>query len=431
MICIDCVSPQPLKKLFLAHGTIHACQYCGNTTATIAPNFLFDYILERIVENTANEEDLSSYEYGMLFDCGSDYIPAAFLDVVLAEWVDLGDEPYFDDLYEYAPKKFKLNARNMDRHYFGDDGLLEKNVYEEKWEEFIAGIRHSHRFFNPSAKGFLDSVFASLSGDGNELKPDCVRIIPKGEALYRARSASTYADVKKIADAPASELGPTPKDRASSQRMTPNGISALYCSLERKTCLSEIRSITGDNVVSIAMTPISQLKLLDLTKLEFVEPLKLTLLEKGCRDALHLKTFVSSLVKKMSKPKGRNDELGYLSTQAVFEYLRLRFGSQVDGLVFPSVQTGEQGTNVVLFPEASVVSSRNYRKLTAYEIAEAVEPHSEPEEKEPFEDGSKLYCLSGSLRFHKVKAVETKADEYTQIGELFMSDLDRNRFGGL
>lgn len=432
MICVDCVTPEPLKKLISEHGSIHSCQYCGNDGAAVVPKFLFDFILERIVENTATEDDLSPFEYGMHFDCGSDEIEVAYLDVVLAEWVNLSDEPFFDDLYDYAPKEFKLNSRDMDRQYFGDDGLLEKNLYEEKWEEFIAGIRHSHRFFNPSAKGFLDSIFASMSGDGNELKPECVRIIPKGTQIYRARSASTYADVKKIADAPASQLGPTPKDRASSQRMTPNGISALYCSLERGTCLNEIRSITGDNVVSIAMTPISQLKFLDLTKLELVEPPKLTLLEKGCRDALHLKTFVSSLVRKMSKPKGRNDELSYLSTQVVFEYLRLRFSSQVDGLVFPSVQTGEQGTNVVLFPEASVVSSKNYKKLTDYGIAETAEPDFDPEEEEePFEDGCKLYCLSGSLRFHKVKAVETKADEYTQIGELFISDLDRSRFAWL
>ena len=49
--------------------------------------------------------------------------------------------------------------------------------------------------------------------------------------------------------------------------MTPNGISALYCALERETCLSEIRSITGDHVVSTALTPVAELKLLDLTAL--------------------------------------------------------------------------------------------------------------------------------------------------------------------
>ena len=409
MICIDCVTPEPLKKLISEYGAIDTCQYCGNASVAVAPNLLFDYILERVVE--------------------LDHIPIDFLEVVLAEWMNLGEEPYFEDLYKYAPVEVKLNDRGMDRHYFGDDGQLERNFYEEKWEEFIAGIKHSHRFFNPSAKGFLDSVFTFLSADGDELKPECVRVIQKGERLYRARSASTYEEAKTIADDPARQLGPTPKDRASSQRMTPYGISALYCSLERETCLSEIRSITGDKVVSIAMTPISQLKFLDLSKLGIVEPPNLTLLDRGCRDALHLKTFVSSLVKKMSKPKGRNDELSYLSTQVVFEYLRLRFSNQVDGLVFPSVQTGEQGTNVVLFPEASIVSSKNYQKQTDYEIAETAEPDFEPEEENPFEDKAKLYCLSGSLRFHKITAVETKADEYSHIEELFISDFDRRRFG--
>lgn len=429
MICIDCVTDVSLKKLIAEHGKDHACQYCGRDRIAVEPKFLFDHILERTVENTATENDLSIYEYGMTVDCGSDEISVSYLDVVLSEWMNLGEEAYFDDLYKYAPKKLKKDNGGMDRLYFEDDGSLEKNFYEERWERFVADVRHSHRFFNLNAKDFLDSVFAFLSGDRDVLKPECVRVIPKGMPLYRARSASTYEDVKKIADAPASQLGPTPKNRASSQRMTPSGISALYCALERETCLSEIRAITGDNVVSIAMTPTSELKFLDLTKLEQVERPKLTPLEKGYRDALHLKTFVNSLVKKMSKPKGRADELSYLSTQVVFEYLRLRFAGQVDGLIFPSVQTGEQGSNVVLFPEASVVSAKNYVNLFDGEIAKFSEPNFEYEKEEAFEDGAKLYCLSGSLRFHKIKAIVTKASEYTEISELFMSDLYRDRLG--
>lgn len=49
--------------------------------------------------------------------------------------------------------------------------------------------------------------------------------------------------------------------------------------------------------MSVAMSPTSQLKFLDLAKLNLVESPKLTLLDNGRRDALHLKTFVSSLVK--------------------------------------------------------------------------------------------------------------------------------------
>ena len=430
MICIECVSPEPLKRLISEKGANHICRYCGKDSPAVDSTFLFDFILEMAVDNTATRDELSQYEDWMTFDGGSDEIAVADLDVVLAEWMDLGDEAYFNDLYKYAPNALKFDETGVaDRLYFEDHGSLDGNLYDAKWEMFVADIRHSHRFFNSTAKTFLDSVFTFLSSVGGVLKPECIRVMKKGEELYRARSASTYQDAKKIADDPVRQLGPTPKDRASSQRMTPNGISALYCALERKTCLSEIRAITGDNVVSIAMSPVSQLRLLDLTKLGQVEQPGLTLLDKGYRDALHLKTFVSSLVKKMSKPKGRNDELSYLSTQIVFEYLRLRFDSQVDGLIFPSVQTGEKGTNAVLFPEASVISSKNYRTLDDYQMAEMAEPDFESDEEDPFEDEAKLYCIPGSLRFHKVTAIETKAEEYTHIVELFMTPLDRKRMG--
>ena len=37
--------------------------------------------------------------------------------------------------------------------------------------------------------------------------------------------------------------------------------------------------------------------------------------------------------------------------------------------------------------------------------------------------------IAGSIRFHKVMAIETKAKEYKHISELFMSDIVRKRLG--
>lgn len=423
MICSDCVTHQTLKNLIHDTGEDGVCHYCGNEGTALEKEQFFQEILDRVAENTATEDDLSQYEYWMLFEGGSDEIPIDYLDIVLSEWAGLGDELFFDDLNDYAPKVFKINDREMDRHYFADDGALERNFFEDKWNRFIQEIRHTHRFFNASAGKFLDSVFDILCSQDSALKPECVRTITRGEPLYRARSASTREQVMKIIKAPASELGPPPKDRASSQRMTPNGISTIYCALERETCLSEIRAITGDNVVSIAMTPIVRLNLLDLTRLDRVDAPHLTILDKGYLEAMHLKTFISSLVKKMSKPKGPGDELSYLSSQVVFEYLRLRFGREVDGLVFPSVQTGETGTNVVLFPEASIVSGRNF--TGEHEDGEAAEAKAE----QPFESAARLCCIPDSLRYHKITAIITQAREYKYSEDLFLSDLARNRLG--
>lgn len=428
MICSACVTPEPLKKLIQRNGLLLHCQYCDKAGISVEKNFLFDHVLELVDKNIASEEDLSPFELGLIYECGSDHISVQSIDIVLAEWFNLGHEPYFDDLMAYVPQDYLKNEQGFDRHFFSDDGDLERNFYEDRWEKFIADIRHTHRFFNSNAKSFLDSVFNLLSVDSGELKPEMVRTIPKGHELYRARTVADYKAAKKVEDDPARELGPTPKDKASSQRMTPNGISALYCALERETCLSEIRAITGDNVVSGAMTPTSLLKLLDLTKLELVEPAELTVFDDGFLDALHLKSFLKSLVKKMSKPKGRNDELSYLSTQVVFEYLRLRFNTQVDGLVFPSVQTGEVGTNVVLFPESSVISEDHHFHPDEMEKVFGPDTEIAPDQ---FREGEKLAFVAGSLRFHRVMAIETKAEEHGQIDELFMSDLVRKRLGPL
>lgn len=424
MICSRCVKQEKLKKFIDARGRFGSCQYCAQVGNAVEAVVLFDHILGLVEKNVATEDDLTHYELGLIYECGADFVAVQSIDVVLSEWFGLDGELYLDDLMAYVPKTYLKNEHGHDRHFFYDDGNLELNVYEAKWAEFIAAIRHTHRFFNPSTKDFLDSVFNLLSNDSDELKPEVVRTITKSQELYRARTVADHNAAKKIQDSPHTELGPTPKDKASSQRMTPHGISALYCALERETCLSEIRSITGDYVVSGAMTPISHLKFLDLTKLGLVEPPTLTLFDDGFRDSLNLKKFLESLVKKMSKPKGRNDELSYLSTQVVFEYLRLQFGDQVDGLVFPSVQTGEVGTNVVLFPEACVISSKKYFPPDELEKALEFDPFADP-----FREGEKLAFIASSLRFHRVKAIETKADEYNHIHDLFMSDLDRKRLG--
>lgn len=425
MICSACVTPQALKDLVNHHGLPGTCSYCKKLATAVESKFLFNYIYDRVKENIAAEDDLSSYEHNLVYELGADDIAVTSYDIVLMEWFNLGEEVYFDELCNGVPDDFKVNSRGHKTHFYNDDGFLERNYYEDRWAKFIDDIRHTHRFFNPNARGFLDSVFKLLASDNDELKHDVVRSLDRGTQIYRARGANSYNKAKEIADNPASQLGPTPKDMASSQRMTPNGISALYCALERDTCLSEIRCITGDDVVSVAMTPTTSLKLLDLTKLEQVEPPKLTLLDVGYLDAQHLKTFLKSLVKKMSKPKGRNDELSYLSTQVVFEYLRLRFGKQVDGLVFPSVQTGEKGTNLVLFPEASVISVKKFKVPGEIEAALGAEPD------EAFEPTTKLAVVNGSLRFHKIKAIKTEATTYRSIHDLYMSDEVRKKLGPL
>lgn len=246
MICIDCVTPQPLKKLFDTHGKTGECKYCGCQGNALESRQLFEYIYERVAENVAGKDDLTHYELGMLYQGGADFVAIAEIDIVLMEWFELGEESYFDDLLAGVPPEFKVDDAGDETHFYSDDGTLEENLYEARWDRFVDDVRYTHRFFNTGARKFLDSVFSLLSNDENALKPEVIRTITHGEMLYRARYAQNQTQAKDIIENPGAQFGPTPRHLASSQRMTPNGISALYCALERETCLSEIRSITGD-----------------------------------------------------------------------------------------------------------------------------------------------------------------------------------------
>lgn len=428
MICIECVTPEPLKKLFDAHEQEADCKYCRRRGRAIESQTLFEYVYARVRENIARKENLSDYELSILYGARVELFPIAEIDIVLSEWLDLGNESYFDDLFSSAPAEFHLDDVGDTTHFYGEDDAMEVNFYEGLWDQFVEGVQYKHRFFNANAGSFLDSAFSLLVADDESLKPEAIRTMVNGDLMYRARLAKGFSEAEMIINDPAGQFGPTPRFLASSQRMTPNGISALYCALERETCLSEIRSITGDHVVSTALTPAAELKLLDLTVLDQVEPPDLSLLDVGFRDSLQRKIFLGSLVKKMSRPKARNNELSYLSTQVVFEYLRLRFGKQVDGLVFPSVQTGEAGTNVVLFPEASRLAYVPPPEADAERLGDEKPPVVvEVELDNPFKPPTKVIVVHNSIRYHKITAIETKAREFHHIYDIFMSDETRKR----
>lgn len=55
------------------------------------------------------------------------------------------------------------------------------------------------------------------------------------------------------------------------------------------------------------------------------------------------------------------------------------------------------------------------------------DPTWAPVRGDPFSEDEKLAFVANSLHYHRVRAIETKADEHNRIGDLFMSDLVRKR----
>jgi hypothetical protein len=213
--------------------------------------------------------------------------------------------------------------------------------------------------------------------------------------FYRGRISNDYDSQHKISKLPQQELGPPPNRLAGSQRMTPQGIAAMYCAFEPATCISEIRAIAGDTVAVGAFRPTNTIDVIDLSELESAIIICSSEFEAGHRKKVHARAFVRRLVEKISKPKGGQDELGYISTQAFFEYLRLGFGPNVDGLCYPSVQTARKGRNIVFFPTPCLV------------VETKIDPAHTNWNAINFNRVNKLEYIKDSLEFFKVNGIST------------------------
>lgn len=413
LVCIECISPDALKDLVAAEGEQGRCFCCQGQSLCITARRLYDYLWDRIRENTVFIEKLSEYEQAMIYEGGSDYIELATIDVVLSEWLGLGEDPYIDDAIENLPDDLREDGSGNKRHFFRDDGNLERNPYDDMWVAFVRGISHVHRFFNSGASEFLDKIFSDLVDVDGSVANSCLLDLQPGSALYRARKVDGLKSAQRLADDPSAEFGPTPPCLAGNQRMTPNGISALYCALDRDTCLSEIRSIAGDNVVSVALSPINPMIFLDISRLADGHSADLSMLQQGYLDQVHRRSFIHSLVTKMSRPKRTGDELSYLSTQVVFEYLRMKIGHTAQGIAFPSVQTGSKGVNIAVFPEHCVMAS-----------SRSADTEDSISQRSPF-----LSVVPGSVVFHRITAISTSATTYLSANHQFMDEPTKRRFG--
>ncbi|KWH39231.1 hypothetical protein [Burkholderia stagnalis] len=78
-----------------------------------------------------------------------------------------------------------------------------------------------------------------------------------------------------------------------------------------------------------------------------------------------------------------------------------------------------------LFPEASVISAKPY---VTPDDAKKIDGFKG---NENFEPDAKLAVIAGSIRFHKILAIETKAKEYVSLHDLYMDDVTRKRMGPL
>lgn len=181
----------------------------------------------------------------------------------------------------------------------------------EKWNELVELLKTNRYFINQNLKIF-DFI--------NDIQESTVN---SGELFYRARLGSYDK---------AEELGAPPSDKVKGGRLNPKAISYLYVARDIDTAISEIRPWIGATVSVAKCISHANLKIKDFT------------IDSGNPSAVNdFKRVINNLFATKVDPS--NNELEYMATQAIAEYIREQ---GYEGIQYFS-STHDGGINLTVF----------------------------------------------------------------------------------
>lgn len=368
-ICNNCIEEKFLSDLVKSTGTRRTCTYCGKTTKAIFLEHLADRIqtvIEKFFERTPDSPD--GFEYAMSKDDEIEYEWEREGELVTDVIQSAAEIPRqaAEDVQEILEGRFMSRSREeMGEETEFDMGSQYKFVgnrnkeLEEQWNNFENSLRTNTRYFNQPGKTYLDNIFKGLD---KLVTPEGGPILIAGpenplNAVYRARvflsDESLHTALSNIVD----ELGPPASKFAKAGRMNAAGISVFYGATETQTALAEVRPPVGSWVAVARFTFMRELRLLNLAALKNISP-RGSLFDDAFTDLMLRVQFLRQLSDKMTIPvMPGQEEIEYLITQAIADYLSMNSTTNLDGIIFPSLQTGD-GSNIVLFHKASRVKPR-------------------------------------------------------------------------
>lgn len=364
-VCLDCVTDEGLVKEIKSRLTEDQCSFCGKMATgdgeLVAANFedFMEVVMSGVhfIYNRANEE-------GVAFDEGN-WVGAPIFDSddVIENVCGCGVS---DDVLE----AIKAVVDWDDWTYRNFLRLQPDRAMRLGWAEFCRKVKHEARFvflsipqpssFDPdqfTPAEFLRNLTRIISSAG------VLTEVPAGRVFWRGRLVSGPTLEDKYRSNPAKELGSTPPDRASANRMSPAGISMFYGSDDVETVVAEIGAHnTRGYAVLGAFETTKPLNLLNLADVPAVP----SIFDGERRSSYYDLRFLHDFAEDLRKPVVLDGRLHieYVPTQVVTEYLRWMPEEDIDGILFQSAQN--DGLNCVIFCDASGCAERGDETAETY-----------------------------------------------------------------
>lgn len=365
-ICTDCVGEPYLQEQIKSQGTRRLCCYCGEKGRSYTLEEMSDHIESAFDSHyTLTPADMDGFEWAMHKDPEIDY-----------DWERRGEPTNYAIMNAAVIEESAANdiqAILADRHSdiemmrmgeetaYADSAYYEEIMpgdgqWRESWRDFERSLKSEARFFSRTAADQLSALFDDI-GDMRTRsgKPLIVDAGP-GTALdhlFRARVFQSTEKLKKALERPDRELASPPSYLAAAGRMNAKGISTFYGATSEAIALAEVRPPVGSEVATARFKIIRPLRMLDLNALTELHE-QGSIFDPAYADRLGRMMFLRSLCARISRPVMPDDQdMEYLPTQAIADYLATEAKVPLDGILFPSVQAGGEGLNAVLFHKAS------------------------------------------------------------------------------
>jgi hypothetical protein len=370
-VCLDCINDSALKRRVTSNVTESECSFCGASSDSgdqpIAIPFedLMYIVMEAVyflfegAEGSVYYDRTEDQWYGIVYSaedvayhiCGGSLAD----DVVIAVGEVITNQVWTDVTAGFLPPDRALQAG---------------------WKDFCSLVKERCRFVflsryekpvdEPDSYTTVDFL-AKL--DSIIVEHNLIDDVPVGHTYWRGRLSSNRDDVRDWSNA--AKLGPPPHHLASTNRMSPAGISMFYGSENIDTVIAEIGAHKARPYAIVGQFfTVRPLRMLNLAKLP---PIPSLFEESGRTSGYFDLAFMRGFTEDIAKPivlDGR-EHIEYVPTQVVTEYLRYISACAVDGILFRSAQDGK--VNCVVFCDSEECRDRGSVSVSMFSSTPTLE----------------------------------------------------------
>ena len=379
-ICHHCVREPYLQREICENGVESRCSYCKRQASTCALATLADRVETAFGQHYQRSRPDPTPE------------ERALVDLSEFEWSPHG-EPVVPTI-EYAAHippdaaadvQRLLESRHFDKHadrageqteFCSDSFYEERDADDSHWREQCFELEHTiktrARFFGHRARELLAEAFGGIdkifAGGRQPLVIDIGPESPR-KTLCRARVFQSDDTLREALSRPDRDLGPPPSSSVPAGRMNARGIAVFYGADDADVAIAEVRPPVGSLVAVAQFKIIRPLRILSLGYLGFARA-EGSIFDPDYAALCQRTAFLQSLSDLLCEPVlPDHEDLDYLPTQAVADFLATENDPPLDGVAYPSTQVDGSGSNVVLFHKAARVEELDLPDGTVIEVS--------------------------------------------------------------